>query len=121
MPRYVVLRHDPPNENTRAVHWDFMIETGAALRTWALDAEPAAGKTIRAKSLADHRLVYLDYEGPISGDRGTVSKWDSGSFEILAETPTELQLRLSGGRWTGTVKISQDAADSQRWTFVFSA
>ena len=121
MPRYVVLRHDPPNENAGDVHWDFMIETGAALRTWALAVEPAAEKAIPAKALADHRLVYLDYEGPISGDRGTVSKWDAGSFETLAEGPTELQLRLSGGRLSGTVNISQNAAETHRWTFVFSA
>jgi DNA polymerase Ligase (LigD) len=121
MPRYVVLQHDPPNENTGDVHWDFMIETGAALRTWALEEEPTAEKAIPAKALADHRPVYLDYEGPISGDRGTVSKWDAGSFETLAETPTELHLHLIGGRLSGTVKISQNAADAQRWTFVFSA
>jgi hypothetical protein len=120
MPHYVVLRHDPPNVNSGAVHWDFMIEDGPALRTWALEEEPSPARSIHATALPNHRLIYLDYEGPISGDRGTVLRWDAGDFEILAKTPTEMELQLGGGRSAGSVRICQDVADPQRWTFVFS-
>src|SRR4051794_23591291 len=33
MPRFVLLEH-----RRDGVHWDFMIEAGPALRTWAIDA-----------------------------------------------------------------------------------
>ncbi|HEV2971076.1 MAG TPA: DNA polymerase ligase N-terminal domain-containing protein [Pirellulales bacterium] len=116
MGRYVILRHDCENGRglspfvsavtdsavaekkgtvplsagrlrTSGVHWDLMLESGAALRTWALAAEPASDILIAAEQLPDHRLAYLDYEGPISGDRGTVIRWDAGHFELLSETP----------------------------------
>ena len=37
---------------------------------------PAPGVEMIAEALGDHRLDYLDYEGPVSGDRGLVSRWD---------------------------------------------
>jgi DNA polymerase Ligase (LigD) len=119
MARYVILRHDP-EQSSSAVHWDFMIETGPALRTWALESEPSAGRNIPAAALPDHRLAYLDYEGPISGNRGNVTRCAAGSFEIIAETPARLELRLTGDPWSGLVAICQDAAIPQRWTFDFS-
>jgi hypothetical protein len=69
------------------VHWDLMLESGDVLHTWALAAEPAPNLPIAAEQLPDHRLIYLDYEGPISGNRGTVTRWDAGRFEVLSETP----------------------------------
>jgi hypothetical protein len=120
MARYVILRHDPPERSSNAVHWDFMIETGPVLRTWALEAEPFAGGSILAAALPDHRLAYLDYEGPISGNRGNVTRCAFGEFEIIAETLARLELRLTSDRWSGLVTICQDAANPQRWTFDFS-
>ena len=69
MPRYVILDHDHPSR-----HWDFMLESGGVLRTWRLLAEPTAGGPIAAEPLGDHRIAYLDYEGPLSGDRGGSSR-----------------------------------------------
>ena len=120
MARYVILRHDPPEQSSDAVHWDFMIETGPVLRTWALEAEPSVGRSISAAALPGHRLAYLDYEGPISGNRGNVTRCDKGDYEIIAETQTRLELRLTGNRCSGLVTICQDAANPQRWTFDFS-
>src|SRR5262245_41193710 len=99
MPRFVVLRHEMPPDSARGrVHWDFMLEQAGALRTWALAEEPAAGDEILAEALADHRLAYLDYEGPISGDRGGVTQWDAGEYEAERDAADQLQVRLSGRR-----------------------
>jgi len=65
MPRFVILEHDWPRR-----HWDLLLEDGPVLRAWRLLAEPNAGFVVPAETNADHRLVYLDYEGPVSGDRG---------------------------------------------------
>lgn len=80
MGRFVVLEHDSP----RGRHWDLMLENGQVLATWALAEPPDAGHAIAAQPLPDHRPAYLDYEGPISGNRGHVTRWDRGEYEILA-------------------------------------
>src|SRR5260221_12104572 len=96
MGRFVILRHESPAEFKPGMHWDLMLEAGNALQTWALALEPAPGIAIAADELPDHRLEYLDYEGPISGNRGTVSRWDAGRFEMLNESPRRLTVRLMG-------------------------
>ena len=80
MPRFVILRHDPAPAGDRPLHWDLMLETADRLRTWALESEPGPGRTIAARPLVDHRPEYLDYQGPLSGGRGAVSRWDAGEF-----------------------------------------
>ena len=66
MPRFVILEH-----HWNGVHWDLMLEVDDRLRTWALDAPIAPGMDVPARRLPDHRAVYLDYEGAISGGRGS--------------------------------------------------
>ena len=120
MPRYVILRHDPPADAVRPVHWDFMLESGPRLRTWALQEEPRPGATIAAVPLADHRTAYLDYEGPVSENRGTVTRWDHGTYATLREDDTIWQVRLNGSRWSGVARLRRDAEGSQRWDVEFS-
>ena len=81
MPRFVILEHDHP-----VLHWDLMLESGPALRTWRLAGPPeSAGGAVAAKASFDHRLAYLDYEGPVSRGRGTVRRWDQGTYLIEEE------------------------------------
>ena len=101
MPRFVLLEHDHPS-----LHYDFMIEWGDVLRTWRLDRIPSETASIPAEPLADHRSAYLDYEGPVSGNRGEVSRIDRGEYEILAESRTSLEVRLTGDRIIGTAILS---------------
>jgi DNA polymerase Ligase (LigD) len=121
MPRYVILRHELPGSQRGGVHWDFMLEHGPMLRTWALSEEPSAGQEIRADVLVDHRPFYLDYEGPISGDRGTVSRWDAGEYELVSDTPVNVVTQLRGTRLTGLAALRTDSVGSHRWIFEFSA
>lgn len=110
MPRFVILEHDHPE-----LHWDLMLESGAVLRTWRLAVPPrASGERIAAIALPDHRLAYLDYEGPVSGNRGTVTRWDAGCYEADAAAPT-LALRFVGARITGWARLVLVEAD--RWVF----
>jgi len=102
MPRFAVLSHDHPFP-----HWDFLLEHGQACRTWRLLRSPDSKGEIPAESLPDHRLMYLNYEGPISGDRGTVSSWDSGTFEWLINEESLVEVQLSGSRLVGVVRLVQ--------------
>ena len=62
------------------VHWDLMLEAGKSLKTWAIDEPITAGIELPARQLADHRLAYLTYEGPVSGQRGSVRRIAEGTF-----------------------------------------
>ena len=119
MARYAILRHEGSVTFKPGVHWDLMLEGAAAPRTRALEATPAPGVIVAAEQLPDHRLAYLDYEGPISGDRGSVGRWDAGQFELLAESPLALTIALCGERMRGEATLTRRDAESPAWTLAF--
>jgi hypothetical protein len=100
MLRFVILTHDHP-----CWHWDFMLEESAGLKTWRLDTDPTSAGLIQATPLPVHRLHYLEYEGPVSGGRGEVHRWDRGTYEILTESDDLLVVMLAGERVGGQVEI----------------
>jgi hypothetical protein len=116
MPRYVVLRH----ESTTGLHFDFMLEMGDVLKTWSLPEPPAAGLEIDAEVLGDHRPAYLDYEGPVSGGRGSVARWDRGTYEVECQSESELTVRLSGEKLIGLVSLRRSPDAQKRWRFCFA-
>jgi hypothetical protein len=121
MPRYVILHHEMPT-GLRQSHWDLMLEFGSALRTWALKHELGASqRPEQAEALPDHRLEYLTYEGPVSGGRGTVTRWDAGPYEVELEAPAELRVSLTGQRLQGKLVLKRDGGDGHFWTVSFSA
>ena len=111
MPRFAILTHDHPE-----LHWDLLLERETALRTWRLQRPPDETGPISALPLADHREAYLDYEGPVSGNRGHVSRWDSGEMEWLLETPLCVRARLRGTRIKGEIQL-QPTSDPNVWEF----
>ena len=121
MPRYVVLQHEPSDPRGKPLHWDFMLEADDGLRTWSLSHEPAPDCLIAAEQLADHRREYLEYEGPISENRGTVRRWDSGEYRVLEEEDDRIRLSLAGIKLHGEVTLSRPAERAQRWSFAFLA
>ncbi|MCE9548419.1 MAG: hypothetical protein K8T25_23335 [Planctomycetia bacterium] len=128
MPRYVILWHQTPPGFPRGVHWDLMLEEAGHLRCWALSSSPDGAAPQAAEALADHRLAYLEYEGPISGDRGSVSRWDEGTYRQLDETGNginkdsgELTLHFAGRRLNGRVVLSRQPGPDHCWRFSFSA
>ncbi len=102
MPRFVLLEHQ-----WNGLHWDFMLEYGGTLRTWAIDASVTAGQDLAARELPDHRSIYLDYEGEISGNRGTVRKIDAGSYEPLVWSDSLVRVRMEGIQLVGEVELRQ--------------
>lgn len=100
--RFVVLRHTLPADSGRSSHWDLMLEDGEVLRTWELgsllfleSAASTGSETLAPEAppqtprpLPDHRLAYLDYEGPVSENRGTVMRVAMGVHESVEDTHT---------------------------------
>jgi hypothetical protein len=112
MPRFAILEHDHPHR-----HWDLLLESGDFLRSWRLDAEPQLGQTIRAEAIPDHRLLYLDYEGPVGGNRGRVKRWDNGLFTGSLEEEQRIALLLEGRRLQGAVTLEWRQGPEWRVTF----
>ena len=73
--RFVVLRH----EGVAPPHYDIMFESapGEALWTWRSEVWPLAEGAELVRQ-ADHRRLYLDYEGLVSGNRGSVTRFAEG-------------------------------------------
>ncbi|MEX0610675.1 MAG: DNA polymerase ligase N-terminal domain-containing protein [Pirellulales bacterium] len=136
MPRFVLLYHECPPHHPRPSHWDLMLEVGESLRTWALARLPNAWRALQtstaasnpgcpplanedsvtAEQLANHRLAYLDKEGPLSNDRGRVSRSDYGTYERKENLPGSWYLVLEGDNWRGEITLQQTAAADRQWT-----
>jgi len=114
MPRYVILRHESPS----SVHFDFMLESGAALKTWSMSRPPEAGVAVECQALADHRPAYLDYEGAISGGRGVVARWDRGTYSIERQSDAEWIVELAGEKLVGKATIRR-VEELNRWRILF--
>jgi hypothetical protein len=94
-----------------------MLEAGAVLRTWRLAHPPEPGRSTAATPLGEHRRLYLDYEGPVSGNRGRVIRWDAGVFTWQVDEADHVAVHLDGGRLRGVATLRQNAEGA--WIFTF--
>jgi hypothetical protein len=96
-----------------------MLDLGEALATWQLTSDPAAladpalTDAIPARRIGDHRRAYLDYEGPVSGDRGSVTRIEKGTYELIGHFPCGWTLRLSGALLNGEFNLSATTPDTE--------
>jgi len=93
-----------------------MLQQGEILRTWRLAQPPDVEGPIDSEPLPDHRLAYLDYEGPVSGGRGTVQQWDAGTSEIIESMADRVVVRLAGRRLGGVAALEQSQS-GPTWLF----
>ena len=96
MPRFVILHHQVPPKSQRISHWDLMLEQGDHLTTWEFPKAPEVGTCFNVVPLANHRLEYLDYEGPLTRQRGTVSRYDWGKYTTILEDAEQQVILLDG-------------------------
>jgi hypothetical protein len=119
MPRYVILHHQTGPDYDRPMHWDFMLESHGVLRAWALAQPPEIGPAIIGQALPDHRIEYLEYEGPVSGNRGHVGQWDRGDYSLAEQSRDRLVVQLRGRQLTCQVTIERDRENADGWRFLF--
>jgi hypothetical protein len=102
--RFVILHHRVKGGE----HWDLMLEHGEKLATWQLSREPAAPTDLpmAAQRIGDHRKAYLNYEGPISGDRGHVRRVDAGTVEWHEFSDDTCAFDLNGSRLRGKFQLT---------------
>ncbi len=99
--RFAILEH----RTAQGRHWDILLEWGPVLRTWSVEQPPEPGLELAARPLPDHRTLYLDYEGPISGNRGSVTQWDAGTYSLLDESARSIVCELAGRRIAGRMVL----------------
>ncbi len=97
--QFVVLYHQFPSGSNRKSHWDLLVEQPSPEKTQLLTFEVSAppqdwGKATAATQLPDHRPIYLTYEGPIAGNRGTVSQVLRGAVQWVTHSEKLLVLNL---------------------------
>ena len=92
MLRYVVLHHT----GIENPHYDLMLELtpGSELSTWRVSRWPPLADDAFTP-LPEHRRVYLEYEGPVSANRGKVKRAAAGEFQIIRQEPNQLIVLLT--------------------------
>ena len=102
--RYVILRHDHVAEP----HFDLMFETlpGSMLATWR-SAQWPIEETVELTRLRDHRRLFLDYEGDLSGQRGSVTRVTDGNCEVEVGEGAVWTIRLTSGAAPTTLLLRQ--------------
>ena len=103
-PRFALLAHAFPTPGYPTPHFDLLLEDAALpgehrCRTWRLRRDPRFDAPVAAEPLPAHRAFYLDYEGPVSGGRGTIRRLDGGVLEPGEGDAFTLRGRFLTGRW----------------------
>jgi len=132
--RFVVQEH-----HARTLHWDFRLEVGGVLVSWAVPKGPSLNPADKRMAMRteDHPLEYADFEGLIPAGQygaGRVIVWDRGTYRNLTERrgeewPIELAIDaghatvwLEGEKLSGAFALTRLARGKrERWLLVKKA
>jgi DNA ligase D-like protein (predicted 3'-phosphoesterase) len=115
-PRFVVQLHD-----ATTLHFDFRLQSGNVLRSWAVPKGPSLDPRVRrlAVPVEDHSLSAGEFEGVHTDHRrgsGAVIIWDEGTAEIVRDEPGHLSFILHGRKLSGGFALTRTGA--KRWILV---
>ena len=116
LPRFVVQLHD-----ATTLHFDFRLQAGEILRSWAVPKGPSLDPGVRrlAVEVDDHTLAAGEFEGVHEGQRrgsGAVIIWDEGTAEILRDEPGHVSFVLHGRKLSGGFALTRTG--TRRWVLV---
>lgn len=98
LPRFVIQEH-----HASRLHWDLRLERDGVLVSWAVPkgVPPTTAKNSLAVMTEDHPLQYLDFAGDIPRGEygaGTMTVWDTGTYELEKWRDDEVIATLEGRR-----------------------
>jgi bifunctional non-homologous end joining protein LigD len=110
-PRFVVQEH-----HARRLHWDLRLEHDGVLWSWAVPkGVPMLNKPNHlAVRTEDHPLEYLTFHGEIPHGQygaGSMTIWDSGTYEAEKMRDNEVIVTLHGQRVDGKYALFQTKGD----------
>lgn len=116
--RTVLLEHTTPDG---PAHLDWLIERPGVEAEHRLIAfrcahDPTTHPEWRGERIADHRALYLDFEGPLSGDRGVVRRIWSARCRVEFETEDAISLSIST-REGRTIRGHISRSSGETWAF----
>lgn len=115
------------------LHYDFRIEVGGVLRSWAITKAPSRDPGVKrlAVHVEDHPVSYGDFEGTIPEKQygaGTVIVWDRGTWTPANDIEEgykkgEIKMRLDGTKLKGGFVLvrlrDRDPRDKgKNWLFI---
>ena len=126
--RFVVQRH-----RARRLHYDFRLEVGGVLASWAVPKGPTLDPKGRqlAVHVEDHPIEYFDFEGVIPKGEyggGDVIVWDWGTWEpagtddpLAAIEKGELHFDIQGDKLAGRfalIRRDKDRSAKEQWLLI---
>jgi bifunctional non-homologous end joining protein LigD len=106
-PIFVIQEH-----HASSLHWDFRLEHDGVLPSWALPKglplDPSQNRL--AVATEDHPLDYANFEGDIPAGEyggGSVSVWDTGTYDVEKWSDREVAVFLHGERANGRYVLFQ--------------
>jgi hypothetical protein len=115
MPRFVILEHSGTATYKPGVHWDLLIEWGETLLAWELLAPLNISAAQSVAQLPNHRQIYLDFEGELTDNRGSVQQWDKGNYSLVNNSDAEFTFQIDGKRVCGTMKLKRESQSTTTW------
>lgn len=109
--RYAILYHT--GQSGVADHFDVLFETapGSVLRAFRSNCWPIDRPT-ELRKLPDHRRIYLEYEGPVSGGRGSVHRVAGGECEVRVLDEDHIEVAIGS---PATIVLLLRRSDDAQW------
>jgi bifunctional non-homologous end joining protein LigD len=121
---YIIQKHAASH-----LHYDFRLEMGGVLLSWAVPKGPCLDPTVKrlAMHVEDHPIEYGSFEGIIPKDQyggGTVILWDKGEWISGDENPIasykkgSMKFTLKGEKLNGEWKLIRINQDDKTWLLI---